>query len=275
MTAQRQDDLTRGAEGARPGSTRTLRLLVLSAGLSTPSSTRMLADALSRATAAQLREGVDGADASVGTGPAAVDVEVRTVELRELAHDIADAMLTRFPSERLADVHRSLRAADAVIAVTPIFNIGASGLFSSFLDVTDTKLWADKPVLLGATAGTARHSLAIDFAIRPVFGYLRARVVPTAVFAASGDMGSDGSGQADATPLDQRIRRAAGELATMIGAGGSGETATRGAVPDAPGAAPDAPASPGADAHPDPAPAREPLDPEFADFIPMDDLLRR
>ena len=47
-----------------------------------------------------------------------------------------------------------------------------------------------KPVLVGATAGTARHSLALEHALRPLFAYLRAVVVPTAVFAASEDWGA-------------------------------------------------------------------------------------
>src|SRR5699024_2409689 len=151
-----------------------IRLVVLSAGLSTPSSTRMLADQLSGAARRQLEH----------TGGA---VEVQTVELREYAHDITDAMLTRFPNERLAMVVASLRVADAVIAVTPVSNVGPAGLFKSFFDVVDIGIWQRKPVLLGATAGTPRHSLAIDYAIRPMFGYLKAELVPTSVFAASGD----------------------------------------------------------------------------------------
>src|SRR5690625_4470678 len=182
-----------------------IRLLVLSAGLSTPSSTRMLADQLSGAARRQL-------EAAGGS------VDVRTVELREYAHDITDAMLTRFPGERLSLVVESLRVADAVIAVTPVFNVGPSGLFKSFFDAVDVEIWAGKPVLLGATAGTPRHSLAIDHAMRPLFAYLRALVVPTGVFAATDDFGQVGSEPAadGAAPLDERAARAAGELADLL-----------------------------------------------------------
>ena len=228
--------------------TDTVRLVALSAGLSTPSSTRMLADQLSRAAAAAL--GRDGAE-----------VEVTTVELREHAHDITDALLTRFPGERLSMVIESVRAADAVIAVTPVFNLGPSGLFKTFFDAIDIEVWNDKPVLLGATAGTARHSLAIDYAIRPLFGYLKAQVVPTAVFAASADLGADTEGQADEQPLAVRVRRAASELATMLRAG-SGTTA-------APSETSEGPAD-GA-----PAGATSTVDAEFSDFVPMGKLLGR
>lgn len=242
--------------------TDTIRLLALSAGLSTPSSTRMLADQLTREASAAL-----GAD---GTA-----VEVTTVELREYAHDLTDALLTRFPSERLSMVIEQVRAADAVIAVTPIFNVGPAGLFKTFFDALDIELWKNKPVLVGATAGTARHSLAIDYAIRPMFGYLKADLVPTSVFAASADFGADTEGQADAQPLAVRVRRAADELATMLRARRGTALPATGFVAD--GAAADRSAETQAveDASADAAPARPALDPEFADFVPMDDLLPR
>lgn len=231
--------------------TRTYRILAVSAGLSTPSSTRMLADQLSRETTAALS--ADGAE-----------VEVRTIELREYAHDLTDGLLTHFPNERLAMVVEQLRAADAVIAVTPIFNVGPSGLFKLFIDALDIDLWKGKPVLLGATAGTARHSLAIDYAIRPMFGYLKSEVVPTVVFAASADFGADTEGQADEQPLATRVRRAARELATMLRAGlPEGAEVAEETAADAAGE----PVTVG-------APSRPALDAEFSDFVPMGDLLK-
>ncbi|HEX7350469.1 CE1759 family FMN reductase [Brachybacterium sp.] len=233
--------------------TRTYRLLALTAGLSTPSSTRMLTDQLTRESAAAL--GRDGAE-----------VEVTTVELREYAHDITDTLLTRFPSERLARVIEHVRAADAIIAVAPVFNVGPSGLFKTFFDAVDMELWKGKPVLLGATAGTARHSLAIDYAIRPMFGYLKAEVAPTVVFAASADFGADTEGQADQQPLTVRVRRAAAELAVMLRAG-LGEVAPETADADYGSDASNAVAGRSSSA--------PMLDPEFADFVPMGTLLGR
>jgi len=232
--------------------TDTVRLVALSAGLSTPSSTRMLTDQLSRATATAI-------------GRDDIEVEVTTVELREYAHDITDALLTRFPGERLSMVIESVRAANAVIAVTPVFNVGPSGLFKMFFDAVDMEIWKNKPVLLGATAGTARHSLAIDYAIRPMFGYLKAEVVPTVVFAASADFGADTEGQADVQPLAVRVRRAASELATMLHAGIGGSSDGAGSREgQADGGSADGPAAPAST-----------LDAEFSDFVPMGTLLGR
>ena len=174
-------------------------LVVVTAGLSQPSSTRLLADQLAAAavTAAAERE---------------VDLDLRVIELRDLAHAVADHLLTGFPPAALKDALDAVAGADALIAVTPIFTASYSGLFKSFFDVLDKDALADKPVLIAATAGTARHSLALDHALRPMFAYLRAVVIPTAVFAAGDDWGAD---SADGT-LRSRITRATGELAREL-----------------------------------------------------------
>ncbi|MBG6239808.1 FMN reductase [Mycetocola sp. CAN_C7] len=176
------------------------KLAVISAGLSQPSSTRMLADRLADATVARLRE--QGAE-----------VEVTTVELRDVASDIMNNMLTGFASPKLEAIIDAVTGADGLIAVTPIFTTSYSGLFKSFFDVLDNRSLTDMPVLIGATAGTARHSLALDYAIRPMFTYLHSVVVPTSVFAASEDWGS---GADTIKTLPDRIDRAAGELVPLV-----------------------------------------------------------
>ncbi len=102
------------------------------------------------------------------------------VELRELANDIAQNMVTGFPGPRLRDAVDAVTGADGLIAVTPVFTGSYSGLFKSFFDVIDKDALAGRPVLVAATGGTARHSLVLDHAMRPLFAYLRAVVVPTA-----------------------------------------------------------------------------------------------
>ncbi|MFS0729899.1 CE1759 family FMN reductase [Curtobacterium sp. 1P10AnD] len=174
-------------------------IAVVSAGLSDPSSTRLLADRLGGAAAEALL--ADGTTATV-----------EHVELRPIAHEIVDAMLTGFAAPALAAAIATVVEADAVVFVTPVFTAGVSGLAKSFLDVIDKDALADMPVLLGATGGTARHSLAIEHALRPVFAYLRAAAVPTGVFAATDDWGTEG----DAAALEGRIRRAGADLAWAV-----------------------------------------------------------
>jgi FMN reductase len=177
------------------------RISVISAGLSQPSSTRLLADRLRDATVRRLTE-------------LGVEVEVELVELRDVAQDVTNNLLTGFPSPRLAKVIDAVTTADGLIAVTPIFTTSYSGLFKSFIDVLDPQALGDLPVLIGATGGTERHSLALDYAVRPVFSYLHAVVVPTAVYAASADWGAAENGSSSSLP--DRIERAAGELALLV-----------------------------------------------------------
>ena len=181
----------------------TRTLAVVSAGLSVPSSTRLLADRLTAATVEALRQ-------------RGIDATVEVVELREHARDLADNLLTGFSNESLRAALDTVVGADGVIAVTPIFSASYSGLFKTFTDVIDKDALTGKPVLIAATAGTARHSLALEHAMRPLFAYLRAVVAPTAVFAAAHDWGAGGDGTSRA--LSERIERAAGELADLIAA---------------------------------------------------------
>jgi FMN reductase len=180
----------------------TRKLVVVSAGLGQPSSTRLLADRLTEATVSRLT------DPSAGPG-AECDVDVTVIELRELAHDITNNLLTGFAAPTLQHALDALADADGLIAVTPIFTTSYSGLFKSFIDVIDTAALTDLPVLIAATGGTERHSLALDYGVRPLFNYLHAVVVPTAVYAASSDWGSDSG-------LTDRVGRAANELAALV-----------------------------------------------------------
>ena len=198
------------------------RLVVVSAGLSNPSSTKLLADNLSTATVEALGE-----------------VEVTHVELRDLAHQLTDHLLTGFPGAELSAAIAAVGAADGVIAVTPVFSASYSGLFKTFFDVLEQGVLDGKPVLIAATAGTARHSLVLDHALRPLFSYLHSVVVPTGVFAATDDFAASG--------LDERVSRAAGELAVLMG---------KTSAPDA-------------------FRARRTVEDEFADPTPFEELLRQ
>ncbi|MFJ9691634.1 FMN reductase [Kitasatospora sp. NPDC101183] len=177
------------------------KLVVVSAGLSKPSSTRLLADRLAESTVRQLS--LRGRE-----------VEVEVVELRDLAVEIANNLVTGFPGAALRRAVEAVTEADALIAVTPIFTASYSGLFKSFFDVIDHDALAGKPVLIAATGGTPRHSLALEHAVRPLFAYLRAVVVPTAVYAATDDWGATGDGLGESLP--GRIDRAAADLTALL-----------------------------------------------------------
>ena len=178
------------------------RLVVISAGTGNPSSTRQLADRLAQKSLDLLGEAT-----------------VSVIELGPLAADTARAAVAGFPSEELKQAIDRLADADAIIAATPIYKAGMSGLFKTFVDVLDNDLIVAKPVLLAATGGTARHALVIDDQMRPLFAYMRALTLPTSVYAAPEDWGTG--------DLGKRVERAATELAVMVRAGVEQQVADR------------------------------------------------
>jgi FMN reductase len=178
----------------------TRRITVLSAGLGVPSSSRLLADQLAAAAEHHLAD-------------AGFEVKVEVIELRDLAVDIANNFVTGYAPPRLADVIAGVEASDGIIAVSPVFSASYSGLFKSFIDVLDPKSLDGKAVLLGATGGTDRHQMVLEYAMRPLFSYLRTRMAATAVFAGPQDWGNTDDG---GTPLSSRIDRAAAEFAGLL-----------------------------------------------------------
>ena len=176
------------------------RITVLTAGLGVPSSSRLLADQLAVAAQRKLEA-------------AGYSVTARVVELRELAVDTANNFVTGYAAPRLAEIIEDVAASDGIIAVSPVFSASYSGLFKSFIDVLDPESLQGKAVLLAATGGSDRHQMVLDYAMRPLFSYLRTRTATTAVFAGPQDWGNnDGGG----SPLSERIDRAAAEFAQLV-----------------------------------------------------------
>lgn len=177
---------------------KSFRLAVVSGGTSDPSSTRLLADRTAQRV-------VDLAARRGG------EVSVRVVDLRQLATEITTAMVSQLVGPKLQNAVAALGEADGIIASTPVYKAGASGLFTSFFQVLDNDLLIAKPVVLGATAGTARHALVVDGELRSLFAYLRTMPAPTSLFAATEDWNDPA--------LNKRIDRAALELVLLMESG--------------------------------------------------------
>ena len=181
-----------------PKEAERFRLVVVSAGTSDPSSTRLLADRTAeRAVALAARR--------------QNEVTVSVIELREIASDISTALTSQLVTPKLQQAITVLGEADGIIAAAPVYKAGPSGLFTSFFGVLDNDLLIAKPVVLAATAGTARHALVADDAMRPMFAYLRTMTAPTSLFAAPGDWADPA--------LATRIDRAALELVLLMESG--------------------------------------------------------
>lgn len=176
----------------------SVTIAAVNAGVSSPSSTRLLADRIAQGAIDVLRD-------------AGTRVTVDVIDLAPIAPEIAQSLVAGFPGENVQAALERLAAADAIIASTPVYKAGISGLFKSFADLIDNDLLIAKPVILAATGGTARHAMVPDGQLRPLFGFLRAIPVPTSLYAAPEDWGS--------AELSKRITRAATELAILLRSG--------------------------------------------------------
>ncbi|HEX3516782.1 MAG TPA: CE1759 family FMN reductase [Trebonia sp.] len=196
----------------------TFNLVVVSAGTSDPSSTRMLADRTAQRVAAVAERRGE-------------TVHTRVIDLRELATDITTALTSQLITQKLQQAVDALGAADGLIAAAPVYKAGPSGLFTSFFHVLDNDLLIGLPVVLAATAWTARHALVVDDQMRSLFAYLRTLPVPTSLFAAPEDWGTN-AGESrggeprggeprggDQSALNKRIDRAAFELVLLMESG--------------------------------------------------------
>jgi FMN reductase len=179
-------------------------IAVVNAGISDPSSTRLLVDRAAQRTLDILRE-------------AGIPATVTLIDLAPVAAEIAQSLVAGFPSENVGKAIERLATADAVIAGTPVYKAGVSGLFKSFVDLIDNDLLIARPVILSGTGGTARHAMVVDEQMRPLFAFLRAIPVPTSLYAAPEDWGSP--------DLGKRITRAATELALLLRSGAPREIA--------------------------------------------------
>ena len=170
-------------------------IAVLTAGVSDPSSSRLLADRAAQRTADAM-------------GASDLSATFRSIDLSTIAVDIAQALVSGMPNRKVTAAIDDLAESDAIIASTPVYKAGISGLFKSFADLLDNDLLIAKPVILAATGGTSRHAMVVDEQLRPLFAFLRAIPMPTSLYAAPEDWSSP--------ELGDRISRAAGELAIFL-----------------------------------------------------------
>src|SRR3546814_17941983 len=108
------------------------RIAVVTAGLSNPSSTRMLADRLAAATVTALRA------ARTASDPDGIEAEIDVFELRDYAHAITTNLLTGFAAPALASQVTAVASADAITPLTPILPTSTSGLCNSSVTILST-----------------------------------------------------------------------------------------------------------------------------------------
>lgn len=200
-----------------------MKITALTASLSESSTSSRLAQRILDAAkqAAEAAPETATADPQASTAP----FETEIINLRGLAHQLVDSMLTGVPSDELDEVYAKLRTADAVVLAAPIYNAAPIGLLTMFLQLFPEAGLRGIPVLLASTGGTARHSLAMDHHIRPLIAYLKGLALPTTVFAATDDWGLP----EEQTGMCRRIEAAVEELLELASGSGQGAGNSRGA----------------------------------------------
>lgn len=174
-------------------------LTIISGGLGEPSSSLALGNTIAEAA----QKAVQGCGS---------DLDVHAISLKDLAFDLAHCMTHNGElTPALQRAIQQVKSSDALIAVTPVFKASYSGLFKMFFDALQPQDIKQIPVIIAANAGSQRHALVLEHAVRPLFSYLKAAIVPTAILVTPQDTTEE------ALPaLNNRIHRAANELAMLM-----------------------------------------------------------
>ena len=178
-----------------------LTLAVVTAGLSEDSTTTRLGEAIAQSASGVVEN-------------AGQHVDIKVIQLRDLAHGLTDMMITHVASRAVQDAIDTVLTSDGLIAASPTYKASYSGLFKQFFDVIDESALENLPTVVAATGGSPRHSLVLETAMRPLLSYLKALVLPLGIYAASEDWGHN--------DLQRRIDRVGASLGTMLLAGSRG-----------------------------------------------------
>lgn len=183
-----------------PSAPRPLRLVALSGGVGTPSSTTTVVELVLSRTAALVRE-------------QGVEVTTRVLEVRDLARDATAEVLGELRSEPLEEALLALEAADGVVVASPVFRGSYAGVFKTVLDLLEPGSLRGVPTVLAATTGTVRHTLVTEHALRPLLSYLGALTLPTTIVATPEDLVL---GVRPVPALAERVERSARELTAAV-----------------------------------------------------------
>lgn len=146
----------------------------------------------------------------VRAGEATEFISVRDLSTISLLH-------ARFQDEALAAAIRLVETASAVVIATPVYKAAYSGVLKAFLDLLPQTGFSGKTVLPIATAGSPAHTLALDYALRPVIAALGARDVIPGVFAIDTQLHWNEEGKLQLDPeIDKRLDAAVASLLAQV-----------------------------------------------------------
>ncbi|GAB3266244.1 NADPH-dependent FMN reductase family protein [Chitinimonas naiadis] len=82
----------------------------------------------------------------------------------------------------------NIARADGVIVATPVYKAAYSGALKLLLDILPERAFAGKVILPLAVGANPNHVLAVDYALKPVLGALKAKQILDGAFAVDGQI---------------------------------------------------------------------------------------
>jgi FMN reductase len=114
---------------------------------------------------------------------------------------------------KLEDMTECLTAADAIVFGSPVYKGSYTGLFKHFFDLIEPPHRAGLPVVLTASGGGDRHALAVEYQLRPLFGFFSSHTIATAIYASERDLAE---GRIYSETVLRRIKAAVSDLAIWL-----------------------------------------------------------
>ena len=134
-------------------------------------------------------------------------ISVRDISPQELIYGAEQ------DSPSLKTVTEHIERAAGVVIATPVYKAAYSGALKAFLDLLPQKALAGKVVLPIMTAGSDKHLLAMDYALKPVLSALGATHVLNGFFVSDDRAKRD---QFGLLSLDDETEQRLGEQVGML-----------------------------------------------------------
>lgn len=99
----------------------------------------------------------------------------QAITIRDLPPEVL--VYGRYDSADMKNASDIIRQADGIIISTPIYKAAYSGLLKMFLDLLPPNILENKVILPVAVGGSFAHTLALDYALRPVLAAMGAHHV--------------------------------------------------------------------------------------------------
>lgn len=140
---------------------------------------------------------------------------VDTLYIRDLP---AEALLhADFKDPAIVAANARVAHAEGVVIATPIYKAAYSGLLKAFLDLLPQFGLEGKIVLPIASGGSAAHTLALDYALRPVLASLYPKQILDSIYAVEHQISySDETGLSLDPAIEERVSDGIGGLVRTL-----------------------------------------------------------